>query len=84
MARGTPIDRQFILVNQNGLIVIDWGNGKYQDVYEGNIVECKEIELRAVREDELTILKSGQWILDFDSRMVYFLSLPQANIDTID
>ena len=38
MSTGTPINRQWVIVLKDGNIVIDWGDGLYQDVRSGDFV----------------------------------------------
>lgn len=41
MTEGTSIPRQFVLVTQKGVIVIDWGKNIYQDVMTGEAIDLK-------------------------------------------
>lgn len=45
MPEGTPVDRHWVLVLKNGAAVIEWGDGRYQDVLEGAFVHCRESEI---------------------------------------
>ena len=79
MSKGTPIQRQFILVSNAGNIVIDWGNREYQDVFTGEkLFFEKEYFLNPVQEADLEYLKKAGIVLDFDNQQVYFSNLPQS------
>lgn len=79
MSKGTPIQRQFILVSNAGNIVIDWGNREYQDVFTGEkLFFEKEYFLNPVQEADLEYLKKAGIVLDIDNQQVYFSNLPQS------
>lgn len=78
MPGGMPVNRNFVLVLNNGDIIIDWGNGNYQDIDSGNFfITQDKIICHRIMDDELTYLKSSRRILDFDERCVYFGQLPE-------
>ncbi len=77
MAEGTSIPRQFVLMTQNGLIVIDWGKNVYQDVMSGEAVILKnDLQAYPIKEPELIWLKNNGTISEYDLHSVYFYNLP--------
>lgn len=85
MASGTPVERQWVLVTQEGDFVIDWGNNTYQDIYSGEFIEIKEGEISHHPSDkELDWLKHINRVADYDSKVVYFYNLPERPQRMID
>ena len=79
MNEGIPIQRQFVLVSNQGNIVIDWGNQLYQDVFSGEYLCFKENQLlNPIQEPDLLWLKNAGIILGFNVQQVYFSNLPQS------
>ena len=78
MSEGTPIPRQFVLVTQDGEIVIDWGNRIYQDIISGETIILKNDNIAyPIKEPELVWLKNNGAISDFDRLSVYVFNLPE-------
>jgi hypothetical protein len=84
MFGGVPVDRQYVLVLNNGLLVIDWGGNLFQDVQGGGFLECKEMEIshRALDSDLETLKRMGL-VGAYDTRCVYFPNLPDRPLRTI-
>jgi hypothetical protein len=79
MNEGIAIQRQFVLVSNQGNIVIDWGNQLYQDVFSGAYLSFKPDQLlNPVQEPDLLWLKNSGIILSFNVQFVYFTNLPAA------
>ncbi len=77
MPEGTPIDRQWVLVLKNGVVIVDWGNGLAQDLATGDFLRFEERQVSHVAYDEeLALLVRQGRILAFDRRLVYLGSLP--------
>ena len=84
MATGTPVNRQWVLVLQDGRIVIDWGDTMFQDVRSGEFIQVKEHEISHRATDEiLEWLKRINRVASYDSQVVYFFNLPERPQDTI-
>ena len=82
---GTPVNRQWVLVLHSGLIVIDWGDGLFQDVYSGDFLQCSEGEIsHHVQEDELELLRRGGKVNHWNVQTVYFNNLPERYQRTIE
>jgi hypothetical protein len=78
MASGIPVDRHWILVLQNGTVLIDWGECLFQDVDTGEFKELEEEPVgHSVQEDMLKTLKQRNIIADWDDRIAYFNYLPE-------
>ena len=85
MPTGTIIERQWILLLKDGTVVIDWGDGLYQDVYSGDFSECQEGEIsHRVQDDDLELLKRTGRVEYFDAHKVYFNMLPERPARTIE
>jgi hypothetical protein len=79
MNEGIAIQRQFVLVSNQGNIVIDWGSQLYQDVFSGEYLSFKKDQLlNPIQEQDLLWLKNSGIILSFNVQHVYFTNLPQA------
>ncbi len=78
MNEGIPIQRQFVLVSNQGNIVIDWGSQRYQDVFSGEYLSVEhEQRLHPIQEPDLVWLKNAGIILSFTLQHVYFSNLPK-------
>ena len=85
MPTGTPFPRQFVLMLDDGRVVLDWGNGLYQDVYSGDFTEdLGSLISHTIHEDELELLKRAGRVDHFDHMQVYFLGLRERPFKTID
>ena len=85
MPGGTPIDRQWILLLENGTVVIDWGDGLYQDVYNGDFYEFHAGEIgHKVKDDDLELLKRTGRVEHFDANKVFFNTLPERPAHSIE
>jgi hypothetical protein len=82
MPEGTAIPRHFVLVTQDGEIVIDWGNKKYQNISSGDVIKLKSDNIAyPIKEPELVWLKNNGIINDYDQFSVYVYNLPDVKID---
>ncbi|MBI9049712.1 MAG: hypothetical protein JEZ00_09850 [Anaerolineaceae bacterium] len=85
MPGGIPVDRHWVLVLQNGTVLIDWGNQLYQDVDTGVFLELEEnLMAQSAPEEMLKVLKQRSIIVDWDDRVVYFNYLPERPSKPID
>jgi hypothetical protein len=84
MPSGTPVDRQWVVVTQNGDFVIDWGD-QFQDVYTGDFVELKEGDISHHPSDkELDWLVHINRVASYDTKTIYFFNLPERPQKMID
>ena len=78
MSGGTIVDRQYVVALHNGSIVIDWGDGLFQDVREGTFLHVEEFRIsHTTTDEELNILKNGGCIDAYDEKHVSFTALPE-------
>ncbi len=85
MPAGTPFPRQFVLMLDDGRVVLDWGGGQYQDVFSGDFTEdLSSLISHTIMDDELEILKRAGRVDHFDRMQVYFLGLRERPFKTID
>jgi len=85
MAEGTPVNRQWVLVLQDGTIAIDWGDSIFQDVRSGDFitVEERDISHHIVNEDLDWLIKIGR-VKSYTALTVYFCNLPERPQQTIE
>lgn len=82
---GTPVNRQWVLVLRSGQVVIDWGDDLFQDVHEGDFLQCKEEDIsHGVLDDELEILIRAGRVGHYDSKEIFFFKLPERHQNTIE
>lgn len=82
---GTPVNRHWVLVLMDGTIVIDWGDGLFQDVRTGDFLEIyeKEISHHVLNEELEWLVKIGR-VGSFTGLTVNFHSLPERPQHTIE
>jgi hypothetical protein len=69
----------------DGTPVIDWGNGKVQDIYSGRFKPYREGEFSHVATDrDLEQLKRAGRVGDYTARLVYVNALPEAARRVLD
>ena len=82
---GTPINRNWVVILQNGTTVIDWGDGLFQDILSGDFLHGKEAEIsHTILDNELEQMKRLNQIFQYDSKFVYIHPLPELPHKTID
>ncbi len=85
MSLGTPVERQWILLLKDGTVVIDWGDGLYQDVYSGDFFQLEEAEIsHKVQDEDLELLKRTGRVVSFDAYKVFFNMLPERPASSIE
>lgn len=85
MAVGTPINRQMVIVLKDGTIVIDWGDGIYQDIRSGEFMPVREADYsHHILNAELDwLIKIGR-VAAYDRDTVQCHSLPERPQRTIE
>ena len=84
MTNGLPVERQYFLVAHDGSVIIDWGNGRQQDVLTGEFRTLPvDSFFRPVQDHELNRLIAAGRVESFDRRLVYVLILPEVSRRTI-
>lgn len=85
MPEGLAINRRWVLVLNNGAIVIDWGDGVFQDLLSGEFLpEVSLIGSLVIQDEQLEWLKRTANIAGFDENCVYIKNLPEYPKKTID
>ena len=85
MTGGTPINRHWIVVLQDGTTAIDWGDGLFQDILSGEFFHASEAEVsHTIPDEELEQLKLTSGIYRYDANVVYIHPLPESPRRTID
>lgn len=85
MPVGSPIDRQWVFMLEDGRVVIEWSDSLFLDVTGGTFftAESKLIS-HAILDKELDMLARAGIISQFDSKKVYFYHLPEQPKQTIE
>jgi hypothetical protein len=85
MAGGIPFTRDYVLVLEDGCVVLDWGDGQYQDVATGGFfLKPEGLVCRKIENAELERLKRAGQVERFDRQEVYFINLAERPSKTID
>lgn len=85
MASGTPINRQWVIVLKDGDIVIDWGDGLFQDVITGDFLPVLEKDVsHHILDEELDWLTRIGRVGSYTRLTVNFHSLPERPQKTIE
>ncbi|MEK6255763.1 MAG: hypothetical protein N2C13_00420 [Chloroflexota bacterium] len=82
---GTPIIRQWIYMMNDGSPVIDWGDGKVQDMYTGDFMPFEERDYsHGITDRELDVLKNAGRVASYDANNVFVNSLPEPPREMIE
>ena len=85
MPGGTAIDRQWIVVLEDGTPILDWDNGLGLNLLSGEYIRYQQGEYtRAIQDDELEMLKRAGRVSNYNHRQVFILGLPEAPIPPSD
>ena len=85
MPRGFPVSRGLVFVLKSGEVVLDWGDGRVQDILSGDFISFEERNYsHAVTDSELESLKVNGRVESYDQRTVYLRPLPEPPRTTID
>ena len=85
MPTGTPINRQWLYTLSDGTLVMDWGEGQAQDVYTGEFIPFEiGVDSYGVTDQELDMLVRAGQVVSYDTQTVYFTSLPEPPLNTLD
>jgi hypothetical protein len=85
MSAGLAINRHWVIVLNNGLVVVDWGEGVFQDILSGDFIH--EVSLNGshtILDQELEWLKRTANIAGFDEHNVYVQGLPENPKKTLE
>ena len=85
MPNGTPFNREFVLVLEDGRVVLDWGDGLFQDLDTGEFSEGSQLAAsHKIESPELELLKRAGRGERFNRHEVSFLNLPERPSKTIE
>jgi hypothetical protein len=85
MPGGTLVQRHWVVVLHSGVIAVDWGDGLFQDTYTGEFLHLSESQIgHTAQNAELESLKHSGQIDDYDEQQVWFTSLPDRPVRTLD
>lgn len=85
MPAAVPISRQWVIVLNNGNIIVDWGNNVFQDLVSGEFLTAvDQTGSRAVQDDDCSWLERSGYIQSFDSTQIYVYGLPERKKPFID
>jgi hypothetical protein len=85
MPAGTPVHRHWVVMLTNGSIVIDWGDGLFQDVYSGEFLRLAEGQLsHPAQNEDLEMLKRAGRVDHYDSQQAWLINLPERPIRSMD
>jgi hypothetical protein len=78
MTSGLPINRQWIIVLNNGTPIYEWEPGLAVDLYSGEFINFATTDFsHAVQDSELETLKRAGRVVGFDQNTVFVMSLPE-------
>jgi hypothetical protein len=83
MTSGTPVNRDWVYVLQDGTIVIEWEVGNLQDIQTGDFLHQGAFG-HPVQDSELDRLRQNGRIEKFDARIIYLRALPEFKRKTIE
>ena len=85
MPNGTPFKREFVLVLEDGRVVLDWGDGLFQDLNTGDFLEgLKVLASHKIENPQLELLIRAGRVERFNRHEVIFLNLPERPSRMID
>jgi len=85
MPNGTPFKREFVLVLEDGRVVLDWGDGLFQDLDTGDFLEgLKVLASHKIENPQLELLIRAGRVERFNRHEVIFLNLPERPSKMID
>jgi hypothetical protein len=85
MTSGIPVTRGWVFVLKTGEVVIDWADGRVQDVMSGDFFVYDERDYgRPVQDTDLENLRNNGRVVSWDARTVYLVPLPEPPRHTID
>jgi hypothetical protein len=83
MINGTPINRDWVYVLQDGIVVVEWEVGNLQDIQTGEFLTTGEFG-HPIQDMELERLKLLGRVDKYDARTVYLRALPEFKRRTLD
>ncbi len=85
MARGLPLNRQWVFVTRNGIIAYDWGNGYAQDLVSGEFFPMPEANAYDTADEKALMLLVQMGVAEaFDNTHLYVHDLPTRPLRSLD
>ncbi len=82
---GVPVQRDLVFVLKSGETVVDWGDGRVQDILTGEWLPFDERDYgRPVSDSDLESLRINGQVLTYDARTVTLRPLPEPPRRTLD
>jgi hypothetical protein len=78
MPSGFAVTRQWICVQRDGAIILDWGDGRAIDLISGEFIPFDPAQFNhSVQDDELETLKRMGRVSSYDKNNVHIVSMPE-------
>ena len=78
MPSGFAVTRQWISVQRDGTVVLDWGDGRAIDLIRGEFIPYSPTMFsHPVQDDELETLRHMGRVSNYDQLNVYLVSVPE-------
>jgi hypothetical protein len=85
MPDGIPINRECVIIIEDGTPVIDWGDGQAQDLFTGEFVEVNlGMSAYTITNIDLDILVHAGRVGGYDTNTVYVKGLPEKSRPALD
>jgi hypothetical protein len=85
LTTGLSVARGWIFLAQTGEVVLDWGDGRVQDILTGEFLQLSEQDLgRPVQDADLEILRKNGRVETYDARTVVLKPLPEPPRPTLE
>jgi hypothetical protein len=85
MQAGIPVHRHWVLVLRDGPVVVDWGDGLFQDLHTGQFQRGLEGKISHPAQNvDLVILQRAGLVDHFDDEEVWLLNLPERPSHLMD
>lgn len=85
MSSAVPVSRQWVIVLNNGNVVIDWGDSVFQDLISGEFLTAVDQSgCHPILDAECDSLQKSSVIQGFDSAQIYVYGLPEQHKPFMD
>jgi hypothetical protein len=85
MKAAVPINRRWVIILNNGSVVVDWGDDVFQDIVSGEFLSSvDQSRSHALLDDECAWLLSIGCIQDYDNNQIYVAHLPERRKSSVD
>jgi len=85
MPSAVPVSRQWVIVLNNGNVVIDWGDSVFQDLISGEFLTAvDQTGCHSILDEECDWLEKSSCIQKYDGAQIYVYGLPEQHKSFID